>query len=246
QATDFTLPNDRPNQWETSQERALALKKQLANLNRLESPQTRRVMTIDVEGRRLLFEDAPAKREENDGDGQEVTAQKTGRTQHQQRMGGTDEMSAGTGTMELAKKAEEKVGKGKGKEKDKTKGEEKVNEAGDNLQEVKSARPARLQHEIDVGFAERLLLSGEDGGRESTVEPGYCWLGETGRKVMPSHIIDLVLHCAVRSEDPWRTLVILGKLHRYTTLQGFLNLTLGFLQTSLRNSHRNEDKRFSW
>ncbi|KAI8331035.1 putative zinc finger motif, C2HC5-type-domain-containing protein [Chlamydoabsidia padenii] len=50
QATDFTLPTDQSNPWLTQQERAMQLKKQQANMKRLEGGRTgqRRVLTIDI------------------------------------------------------------------------------------------------------------------------------------------------------------------------------------------------------
>ncbi|KAF7724149.1 hypothetical protein EC973_001274 [Apophysomyces ossiformis] len=60
QATDFTLPTDTSNPWLSPQERALQMKKQQANLKRLEAEgrSRRRVMTIDVQTRQVKVEEA--------------------------------------------------------------------------------------------------------------------------------------------------------------------------------------------
>ncbi|ORZ14191.1 putative zinc finger motif, C2HC5-type-domain-containing protein [Absidia repens] len=50
QATDFTLPTDQSNPWMTAQEKAMQLKKQQANMRRLDGGRSsqRRVLTIDI------------------------------------------------------------------------------------------------------------------------------------------------------------------------------------------------------
>ncbi|KAI7904135.1 putative zinc finger motif, C2HC5-type-domain-containing protein [Cokeromyces recurvatus] len=61
QATDFELPTDQSNPWLTPQERALALKKQQANLKRLEqrgNANRHKVMTIDIQTKQVKVEDA--------------------------------------------------------------------------------------------------------------------------------------------------------------------------------------------
>ncbi|KAG0172301.1 hypothetical protein DFQ28_008323 [Apophysomyces sp. BC1034] len=60
QATDFTLPTDTSNPWLSPQERALQMKKQQANLRRLETEgrSRHRVMTIDVQTRQVKVEEA--------------------------------------------------------------------------------------------------------------------------------------------------------------------------------------------
>ncbi|KAI8147226.1 putative zinc finger motif, C2HC5-type-domain-containing protein [Fennellomyces sp. T-0311] len=59
QATDFTLPTDQSNPWLTPQERALEMKKKQANMKRLlKSDQKRRVMSINVQTRQVVVDEA--------------------------------------------------------------------------------------------------------------------------------------------------------------------------------------------
>lgn len=66
QAADFTLPTDVSNPWLTPQERALQMKKQQANLKKLQSVDQprRRVMTIDIQSRQVTLEDASSSESE--------------------------------------------------------------------------------------------------------------------------------------------------------------------------------------
>lgn len=66
QATDFTLPSDQLNPWLSPQERALLLKKQQANLKKLQSTDSRRrVMTIDVQSRQVVVNEESASSDED-------------------------------------------------------------------------------------------------------------------------------------------------------------------------------------
>ena len=65
QATDFTLPSDQLNPWLSPQERALLLKKQQANLRKLQNTDSRRrVMTIDVQSRQVVVNEESASSDE--------------------------------------------------------------------------------------------------------------------------------------------------------------------------------------
>lgn len=209
QATEFTLPTDRPNQWLSPQERALAIKTQQANLRRLESTQTRKVMTIDPVRRRVIVENAPILVDEENAP--VVIDDENGQVPERERsrgvMRGSDGVSAGTyarnpllggmaprfvrGATRYAKTEE---GKGKGKGKDTKENEEKKGkESKEKSEKVKDNKPKekgeasgfakpnmetakpvvpRLQHEVEVGFAERMLIGGEDGERETIGESG--------------------------------------------------------------------------
>jgi hypothetical protein len=60
QATDFELPTDQANPWQTPQERALMLKKQQSNLRRIQrtgESSRHKVMTIDVQTKQVRVQD---------------------------------------------------------------------------------------------------------------------------------------------------------------------------------------------
>jgi hypothetical protein len=60
QATDFELPTDQANPWQTPQERALMLKKQQSNLRRIQrtgESSRHKVMTIDIQTKQVRVQD---------------------------------------------------------------------------------------------------------------------------------------------------------------------------------------------
>ncbi|CAO3606846.1 unnamed protein product [Cunninghamella echinulata] len=69
QATDFTLPTDQFSPWLTAQERAALIKKQQANLNRLQNKTNqRRVLTIDLSTKQAKVENVVDSSSDDDDD----------------------------------------------------------------------------------------------------------------------------------------------------------------------------------
>ena len=70
QATDFTLPSDQLNPWLTPQERALEMKKKQSNMKRLMQSSgagsARRVMTIDINSKQVVMNDAESSSDESE------------------------------------------------------------------------------------------------------------------------------------------------------------------------------------
>ncbi|KAI8393525.1 putative zinc finger motif, C2HC5-type-domain-containing protein [Radiomyces spectabilis] len=82
QATDFVLPTDQYNPWLSPQERALLLKKQQANMKKLatDGRPKRRVMTIDVNTKQVVVQDADTESSEEEYDEQDTIPTPTGAT----------------------------------------------------------------------------------------------------------------------------------------------------------------------
>lgn len=75
QASDFELPTDQANPWQTPQERALLLKKQQSNLRRIQrtgESSRHKVMTIDVQTKQVRVKDVDSPSSESDDEEPEV------------------------------------------------------------------------------------------------------------------------------------------------------------------------------